>query len=281
MNPTWRMWAAQIAAIVRLELRKNFLGKRGAVLYLLGLMPIVIFTIHSLQMISRGRACDLGQDTHIFAIYYQFFFLRLVVFFGCVAVFMNLFRGEILQKSLHYYFLAPVRREVLLAGKFLSGLAATATVFVASTLFQLLALFWHLDGNALHQYLYQSGGLGHVLAYMSISALACVGYGSVFLAMGMFLRNPIIPAAGVLLWEAIASILPATMQKLTIIHYLQSLAPIAADPPKEAVPLQILLFVSDRSPAILSVAGLLGLAGLILFISARLVRRMEIDYAAE
>ncbi len=93
---------------------------------------------------------------------------------------MNLFRGEILQKSLHYYFLAPVRREVLLAGKFLSGLAATATVFVASTLFQLLALFWHLDGNALHQYLYQSGGLGHVLAYMSISALACVGYGSVF-----------------------------------------------------------------------------------------------------
>jgi len=116
---------------------------------------------------------------------------------------------------------------------------------------------------------------------MSISALACVGYGSVFLAMGMFLRNPIIPAAGVLLWEAIASILPATMQKLTIIHYLQSLAPIAADPPKEAVPLQILLFVSDRSPAILSVAGLLGLAGLIIFISGRLVRRMEIDYAAE
>ena len=74
---------------------------------------------------------------------------------------------------------------------------------------------------------------------------------------------------------------PATMQKLTIIHYLQSLAPIAADPPKEAVPLQILLFVSDRSPAILSVAGLLGLAGLIIFISGRLVRRMEIDYAAE
>ncbi len=53
--------------------------------------------------------------------------------------------------------------------------------------------------------------------------------------------------------------------------------PIAADPPKEAVPLQILLFVSDRSPAIVSVAGLLGLAGLIIFISGRLVRRMEID----
>ena len=32
---------------------------------------------------------------------------------------MNLFRGEIVDRSLHYYFLSAVRREVLVVGKYL------------------------------------------------------------------------------------------------------------------------------------------------------------------
>ena len=44
---------------------------------------------------------------------------------------MNLFRGEVVDRSLHYYFLAPVRREVLVVGKYLSGLIATIALFTA------------------------------------------------------------------------------------------------------------------------------------------------------
>ena len=42
---------------------------------------------------------------------------------------MNLFRGEMLDKTLHYWFLAPARREVLLAGKYLAGLIAAVVIF--------------------------------------------------------------------------------------------------------------------------------------------------------
>ena len=77
---------------------------------------------------------NLGRDSIMFAGVFQFFFLRLAVFFGCLGIFMNLFRGEILDRSLHFYFLAPIRREVLMVGKFLAGLLATCVIFVTSEL---------------------------------------------------------------------------------------------------------------------------------------------------
>ena len=36
---------------------------------------------------------------------------------------------------------------------------------------------------------------------MLVAALACVGYGAVFLMCGIFFRNPMIPAAVVWVWE--------------------------------------------------------------------------------
>jgi len=46
--------------------------------------------------------------------------------------FMNLFRGEMLDKTLHYWFLAPARREVLLAGKYGAGLIASTIIFAGA-----------------------------------------------------------------------------------------------------------------------------------------------------
>ena len=66
----------------------------------------------------RGRGENeirsIPKDSLIFASVFQLFFLRLAIFFGCVGIFTNLFRGELLDKSLHFYLLAPIRREVLL-----------------------------------------------------------------------------------------------------------------------------------------------------------------------
>ena len=58
--------------------------------------------------------------------------------------------------------------------------------------------------------------------------LGCVGYGSVFLALGLYVRNPIVPAAVLLAWEGVNGILPHALQKLSILYYLQSLCPVPA-----------------------------------------------------
>jgi ABC-type transport system involved in multi-copper enzyme maturation permease subunit len=239
------------------------------------------FTDGIVDNVSRSGGHDLSEDTLVFATIFQFFYLRLAVFFGCVGVFMNLFRGEMLDKSLHFYLLAPLRREVLAAAKYLAGLIATATIFCASTALQLLTIYVHLHGPELDAYL-AGPGWGHIAAYLGVTALACMGYGSVFLAAGMLVRNPIIPAAVVLLWEGANLFLPAALKKFSVIYYLQSLCPVVAPPGSDIPePLRLLINAAEPVSAPVAILGLLAVTALVLAIAGRQARRLEINYGTE
>ena len=152
----------------------------------------LFFEDGKLTGIHSSELDTLPQVSRIFAGVFQSYYLRLAVFFGCVGVFVNLFRGEMLDKSLHFYLLTPTRREVLLAGKYAAGLLATVVIFTSSTALQWLALLWQFDHAAVADFL-ASTGWGQFSSYLVVTALACVGYGSVFLAVGLLFRNPIIP----------------------------------------------------------------------------------------
>lgn len=277
MNP---LWITQILAVLRLEIRKTFFSRRGFWIYCIALAPAILFTGHSIFQIKTGEPCDFGQDTNIFATVFQLFFMRLAIFFGCVGIFMNLFRGEVLDRSLHYYFLAPIRREVLLAGKFLAGLIATSVIFTASTFLQFAGMYWHHGWRVTSDYLVNGNGASHLAAYLGITILGCIGYGSVFLGSGVMFRNPLIPAAVILVWESISSFLPSLLQKFSVIYYLKSLCPIQIDPHAGSF-FSILSVTANPMPAYIAVPGLLLLAVLVLVISSFQVRKMEINYAAD
>src|SRR5579872_3030155 len=164
MNPDWSLWRAQILAILRLEIKKNFLARRGLWIYLLAAAPAVLMWTRVLVDMRHERVGDLGRDSLIFAAMFQFFYLRLAVFFGCVGVFLKLFRGEMLEKSLHYYLLAPVRRDVLLVGKYLAGVVTTSIIFCTGTALTLAAVLVHVPRAQAEQYLFGGGGLGDVIA---------------------------------------------------------------------------------------------------------------------
>lgn len=351
------VWLSQIAAVIRLEMKKTFLSRRGLWVYLLALAPVAITTIHTLVQLTQGeqrramaaaRPVDaellqqitqdmspeevraiagephfqsafrrrnvdavfyrytdgrdqydfqffdgklrtirtetrdtVSQDAGIFATIFQFFFLRLAVFFGCVGVFTNLFRGELLDKSLHYYLLAPLRREVLMLGKYVSGLIATVVIFTVSTALQMWTLSLHFDSAEIAEYL-NGPGWGHLLAYLGVTVAACLGYGSVFLAAGLFFRNPIIPAAVIQLWESANIFLPATLKKFSVIFYLQSLCPVVASPDKDLNQLlKLMVNSAEPVPVPVAVAGLLAVTVLILVLAGRQARRLEINYGTD
>jgi ABC-type transport system involved in multi-copper enzyme maturation permease subunit len=241
-----------------------------------GLADGKVASIH----IQRGNS--LGQDSVMFAGVFQFFFLRLAIFFGCLGIFMNLFRGEILDRSLHFYFLAPVRREVLMAGKFIAGLLATCTIFVTSELLQTIAFLWHFSPNARDIYLYHNHGLEHAAIYLGVTVLACIGYGAFFLVAGMLFRNPILPAAAILIWEGINPFLPAVLKQFSVIYYLKSLCPVdIPSPPGTPALMSLLISNSDPVAAPVAVLGILVVALIALYISSLQVRRMEINYTTE
>ncbi len=223
----------------------------------------------------------LEKDSLIFATSFQSYFLRLAIFFGCVGVFTNLFRGEMLDKSLHFYLLTPMRREVLLAGKYLAGLLATVVIFTLSAGLQLTAMLWRFDHATIVEYL---GGPGwhQIVSYLSVTVLACIGYGSVFLAAGMFFRNPIIPTAIVLLWEGANVFLPAILKRISLIFYLQSLCPVVA-PPDVKLPAAWKLLISTAEPATTTgaVSGILIFTLLVLVAAGIRARKLEINYSAD
>ena len=170
---------------------------------------------------------------------------------------------------------------MLLAGKYAAGLMASAVIFGGGTLLTLAALLWPHDAVEVQAY-WNAGGMGHVFWYAAAAALGCVGYGSVFLAVGMYIRNPIVPAAVLLVWEGINGILPHALQKLSILYYLQSLCPVPAPMPDDA-PMLIRLLAAPAAPASRtgSILGLVLLTAFVLWIGSAAVRRMQISYGAE
>ena len=99
----WMLWRRQVAAILRLELKKSLFSKRAWWIYILTLGPVAITGLHSLFSGGSGGH-TMGDDNMIFAGIFQVYFLRLGIFFGCLGIFSNLFRAEMLERTLHYYF---------------------------------------------------------------------------------------------------------------------------------------------------------------------------------
>jgi hypothetical protein len=240
-----------------------------------------LFVDGKLDHANIRRVLDFEEDRTIFAGIFQYFYLRLAIFFGCLGIFMYLFRGEMSNRTLHFWFLAPARREVLLAGKYVAGLIASAVIFGGGALLTFAALLWPHDAVEVQTYL-SAGGMSQMFWYTAAAVLGCVGYGSVFLAVGLYLRNPIIPAAVLLVWESVNGILPHGLQKMSILYYLQSLCPVPA-PMERGAPTLIQLLASPAAPAsrLGAILGLLLLTAVVLWIASLAVRRMQISYGAE
>lgn len=239
------------------------------------------FSEGRLQHKQTRPLAEFDEDRTVYAAVFQFFYLRLGIFFGCLGIFMNLFRGEMLDKTLHFWFLIPARREILLAGKYLAGLIATTLIFGGGAMLCFGIMLWPHDPAEIQRY-WQVAGWSHMIRYGGAAMLACLGYGSVFLAAGLLIRNPIIPAVILLLWESINGFLPSMLQKLSVLYYVQSLCPVAV-PIDPDTPTLVRLFLSPAEPpgAVLAVLGLLGVTALVLWAASHAVRRLEINYGTE
>ncbi len=270
----WSLWLRQIRAIFRLEIEKNFLGKRSILIYLLALLPILPLAILAVFTPPAREWQDFTQYSMIYAVFYGGLILRTVVFFGCAWIFMNLFRGELIDRSLHFYFLSPVRREVLVVGKYFSGLITSIVLFTGTTIASLLLLYFPHFYSESVRFFFDGPGLGHLLTYAGITILACIGYGAFFLVVGLFFRNPIIPSLVLYGWEWLNFLLPPLLKKISVIHYLQSLTPV----PMSEGPFAV---VAEPTRAWIAVPSLLIVTILVLIAASYRIRHMEIRYGSD
>jgi ABC-type transport system involved in multi-copper enzyme maturation permease subunit len=270
----WALWLRQIGAIFRIELQKNFLGRRSILIYLLALLPLFPLLVLALFRPPGNDWSDFNNYSLIYSVLYNGLILRTVVFFGCAWIFMNLFRGEIVDRSLHYYFLSAVKREVLVVGKYFSGLVTSIVLFVFTTVVGMLLLYFpHFTSQSL-RYFTEGHGLTQLLTYAGITILACVGYGAFFVVVGLFVRNPIVPALLLYGWEWLNFLLPPLLKKISVIHYLNSLTPVPVSEGPFAV-------VAEPTPAWIAIPSMLVVTLLVLILAAYRIRHMEVRYGSD
>lgn len=269
----WQRLVRQLLGVLRLELRRNLFGRRALAMYFLCSAPVGIMLIWALLPGSREEFSGPAEAMTVFAALFESF-LRTSIFLSALMLFMSLFRSEILGRSLHYAFLTPIRRDVLVLGKYFSALLASCFVFTGGTiaLFVLTCMPWGF--GELFRYLFQGPGFSNLVGYVGVAMLGCAGYGAVFLLIGLFFRNPLVPAVAIWLWELINFMLPPLLKKLSVIFYLQSLYPIP-------LPEIFVAVIADPLPAWISVLGILGFTALVLVLAGWRARRMEINYSSE
>jgi ABC-type transport system involved in multi-copper enzyme maturation permease subunit len=266
----------QTLAVAQAELRKGALSLRALPVF--GLAALPILTSLALDLVAvlgaaRGRPAVIGSQLQHYADAFGSFVLPICIFFGCTAIFMNLFRGELLDRCLHYYFLTPIRREKVLLGKYLAGVLSASALFGGATAVSYLLVYAPFGADRTIAAL-QAAGLGQLAAYLGLTWLAVLGYGAVFLLAGLLVRNPVIPGVLLFGWESINFLLPPVLKGISVIHYLKSLAPIPVSDGPFALP-------AEPAPVPVAVAGVLMLAAAALAVAAWQVRRMEVRYGAD
>lgn len=270
----WALRARQVRAVFDLDVGRNLRGRRALPLVLLGLAPLGLFALVAVVVFVRSNPLLVTEVEAMFATVFHEFLVRWCVLLACAAVFLNLFRGEVMDRTLHYYFLAPIPRELIVVGKYLAGLVATVLVLGGSTaLTYALALSTAPRAQAV-AHLTRGPGLEHLAAYLVMVALACLAYGGLFLGIGLVFRNPILPTLFVLGWEYINFLLPPFLKHFSVAFYIYGLAPV---PVAEG----LVAIGAEPVSAPVAVAGLCGLAVALVVLAAWRVQRMEIRYGAD
>ncbi|MFB3814198.1 MAG: ABC transporter permease [Terriglobales bacterium] len=271
----WRLWWIQVLAVMRIELKLNFRSRRSLWIYLLAFAPAAIITLHAI--VDSGRHDSLSEDTTALAGLFELYYLRLGIFFGTLGIFTRLIRGKMVDRSLHYYLLSPVRREVLIFGQFLAGAVSSLALFEAGALTSFTFMYGHFGAPG-REFVFHGPGLGHLGAYLLLVALACVGYGAIFLLLSMMFKNPMPPAMALMGWEAINPLFPQLLQKLSIASYLRHLMPVSV--PAEGL-FALLTVVAEPVRPWAAVTGVVLLTIVVVAFCCYRVRTLEINYTVD
>lgn len=272
---TWSLRWIQARRLIAMEIRRNLFSRKAGWIYFLAYIPTLIILVH--LFVDRGDKTGLSEDTKVLAVIMQLYYVRLGIFFGCLGIFSRLIRGEMIERSLHFYLLAPVSREILLLSKFAAGSVSALFLFLSATIANFV-LMYSKYGSTGSEFVFSGPGLAQLGSYLLIITLGCLGYGAVFLLFSMVFRNPM-PAALVLLgWESINPVLPSLLQRLSVASYLRHLMPVQISP--EGFMAMLTVQTTPLS-GLAATCGLLFLIATVLAYSCYRMRRLEIRYVTE
>ena len=229
------------------------------------ILALVFRIIESLGMPALRVNGARVAGSSIFGVMMWMLYIRFIV--PVLGVFYGtaLMADEVEDKTLTYLFTRPIPRAAVLLGKYLAYLGCTSLVVLPSVMLTYFLVvpfaevgvtFWSL------------------VLDLAILALGLAVYGAVFAFVGTWLKRPLV--VGLVFafgWEQVAMALPGYLRQFTVAHWLQALVPHALPSDNALSVLQS--FFRQAPPAGTSVAWLLAILVVFLWLAMRLVARRE------
>lgn len=268
-TPGGRAAAARaFLGVMRLEWRRQLLTPRVLWPLFLALLPLAVTgTMAWAVMHFRGELNNPANMTEVYANLYHALIVRVVLFFGCLALFLNLVRGEVEERTMHYLLLTPIRRPLLVLGKYVAAVGSSSLLFGTATIGSFLLV--HLPQGIATAF--TASSLRQLAAYWGMTVLGCIGYGAFFLLLGCLLRSPGPLVALFFAWEWFEFLLPPLLKQVSVVHYLKALTPV----PIAEGPFALL---ADPTPAPLAVLQVAIYAAVAVSLAAWAASRADLDY---
>lgn len=197
----------------------------------------------------------------IWLIYIRFIVPVLGVFYGTALI-----ADEVEDKTITYLFTRPIRRSLVLLGKYLAYLTCTVLLVLPSVVL-VYFLVIPIGGSIGASFPALAEDLGMLIAGLT-------AYGAVFALVGAQMKRPLVTglvfAFG---WEPVVLLVPGYMKRLTVAYYLQALVPHAM--PQESAVSVLLQAFHELPPVPVSLMGLIVITGGALWLAGRAVETRE------
>lgn len=252
----FRIKARMLRGAFALSLRR--LAFAPAMLAYLGIaaIPLLIVLIVHLATLHNPSTGILSlQSVHtVYEGFLRTLYLHFVVFFIATILGSSVMRQDREEQTLHYLFLQPVARWMVIVAKLGAYLVVSSAVCVGSLWLTYLAMALpHCGLGAVTTDLFVQGRAAILARESMVLVLGLLAYGSFALLMGNYFKNATY-ALLLLAWEAGLPYLPSTLKFWTVMHYLQSLMPerlneqrpmfeLLGEPATTAMSLAVLLLV--------------------------------------
>ncbi len=205
-----------IALLMRLSIRELVLSRKTIALLLIsGLLvgSCIIISLVTRIGLLKGPSVSEAFGFLVTEAFLRFLLPIFSLFYGAAIV-----TDEVDGRTLNYLITRPIRRPVILLGKFLGFVVVTTIMLLVTLVLCWLAV---LAGSGPALLLKE---LPILLADGVMVVFGILSYGALFTLSGAWLRKPAVPMlVYIFLWEHAVSFLPGNVQRLTILHFLESL----------------------------------------------------------
>lgn len=255
--------------IFHLSLGQMLWSRRTAFLLLVVGVPVLLAL--TLRVIDVTGTMNVDgrrvQGPSIFGLMVWLFFVRFAVPVFGVFHGTALIADEVEARTITYLFVRPVPRGAVLIGKYLAYLVCTSLVVLPAVVLTWL-LVVPIGGGTL------GGTFPDFARDLGLITVGLAVYGAVSAWIGAVMRRPTLAMLiFVFGWEGLVTFLPGEIRRLSVAFYLEGLVPHMLPPGRVNDVFQS--FVATPASAGESLAWLVGIAGVSLWLGARAVSRRE------